>query len=306
MVLFGVTLTEGKAFIKMVKGNDMANRSYIYLKNGKDVRILTEGVYTIPYFWQLFWDEKDVRMPNILWKKFNILLPIEKFQKKATQNRSFLEKNAPQTLQLYDDFVRYILANVKAGDMLGFDILEVADMDGLTTASRKLIKNIRAIQENQPQELDFSLTEKNVIWSAMGFPDYYASKLLPEDNILDSVAYQDELKKMQGPKDNQEQDQEEKQAQGREENQKQDQEEKQAQGQEENQEQHQEDEQAPRKEDEQEQDQENKQEPRKEDEKVLGETGSESEEDEYHIPLRFWFLLALVIIWVYRLFLANK
>lgn len=284
MALFGVTLTEGKAFIKMVKGNDMANRSYIYLKNGKDVRILTEGVYTIPYFWQLFWDEKDVRMPNILWKKFNILLPIEKFQKKATQNRSFLEKNAPQTLQLYDDFVRYILANVKAGDMLGFDVLEVADMDGLTTASRKLIKNIRAIQENQPQELDFSLTEKNIIWSAMGFPDYYASKLLPEDNILDSVAYQDELKKMQGPKDTQEQDQEEKQAQGQEENQEQ--------------EQYQEDEQA--------QGQENKQAPRKEDEQVLDETGAESKDDEYHIPLRFWFLLVLVIIWIYRLFLANK
>ena len=284
MALFGVTLTEGKAFIKMVKGNDMANRSYIYLKNGKDVRILTEGVYTIPYFWQLFWDEKDVRMPNILWKKFNILLPIEKFQKKATQNRSFLEKNAPQTLQLYDDFVRYILANVKAGDMLGFDVLEVADMDGLTTASRKLIKNIRAIQENQPQELDFSLTEKNVIWSAMGFPDYYASKLLPEDNILDSVAYQDELKKMQGPKDKQEQDQKEKQAQGQEENQEQ--------------EQYQEDEQA--------QGQENKQAPRKEDEQVLDETGAESKDDEYHIPLRFWFLLVLVIIWIYRLFLANK
>ena len=284
MALFGVTLTEGKAFIKMVKGNDMANRSYIYLKNGKDVRILTEGVYTIPYFWQLFWDEKDVRMPNILWKKFNILLPIEKFQKKATQNRSFLEKNAPQTLQLYDDFVRYILANVKAGDMLGFDVLEVADMDGLTTASRKLIKNIRAIQENQPQELDFSLTEKNVIWSAMGFPDYYASKLLPEDNILDSVAYQDELKKMQGPKDKQEQDQEEKQAQGQEENQKQ--------------EEYQEDEQA--------QGQENKQAPRKEDEQVLDETGAESKDDEYHIPLRFWFLLVFVIVWVYRLFLANK
>lgn len=282
--MFGVTLTEGKAFIKMVKGNDMANRSYIYLKNGKDVRILTEGVYTIPYFWQLFWDEKDVRMPNILWKKFNILLPIEKFQKNATQNRSFLEKNAPQTLQLYDDFIRYILANVKAGDMLGFDILEVADMDGLTIASRKLLKNIRAIQENQPQELDFSLTEKNVIWSAMGFPDYYASKLLPEDNILDSVAYQDELKKMQGPKDNQEQDQEEKQAQGQEENQKQ--------------EQYQEDDQA--------QGQENKQAPRKEDEQVFDETGAESKDDEYHIPLRFWILLVLVIVWVYRLFLANK
>lgn len=292
MPLFGVTLTEGKAFIKMVKGNDMANRSYIYLKNGKDVRILTEGVYTIPYFWQLFWDEKDVRMPNILWKKFNILLPIEKFQKNATQNRSFLEKNAPQTLQLYDDFVRYILANVKAGDMLGFDVLEVADMDGLTTASRKLIKNIRAIQANQPQELDISLTEKNVIWSAMGFPDYYASKLLPEDNILDSVAYQDELKKMQGPKDKQEQDQEDKQEQN--------QKDKQAQGQEENQKQEK------YQEDEQSQGQEDKQAPRKEDEQVLDETGAESKDDEYHIPLRFWFLLILVIIWVYRLFLANK
>ena len=274
MALFGVTLTEGKAFIKMVKGNDMANRSYIYLKNGKDVRILTEGVYTIPYFWQLFWDEKDVRMPNILWKKFNILLPIEKFQKKSTQNRSFLEQNAPQTLQLYDDFVRYILANVKAGDRLGFDVLEVADMDGLTIASRKLIKNIRAIQENQPQELDFSLTETKLIWSAMGFPDYYASKLLPKDNILDSVAYQDELKKMQGQKEKQEQDPEEKQVQNQE--------------------------------NEQEQVQENKQAPRKEDEKVLEETGAESKDDDYHIPLRFWFLLALVIFWIYRLFLANK
>ena len=116
----------------------------------------------------------------------------------------------------------------------------------------------------------------------MGFPDYYASKLLPEDNILDSVAYQDELKKMQGPK------------------------EKQAQGREENQEQHQEDEQAPRKEDEQVQGQENKLAPRKEDEQVLDETGAESKDDEYHIPLRFWFLLVLVIVWVYRLFLANK
>lgn len=268
-----MTLTEGKVFIKMVKGNDMANRSYIYLKNGKDVRILTEGVYTIPYFWQLFWDEKDVRMPNILWKKFNILLPIEKFQKKATQNRSFLEKNAPQTLQLYDDFVRYILANVKDGDMLGFDILEVASMDGLSIASRKLLKNIRATQGNQPQELDFSLTEKNVIWSAMGFPDYYASKLLPEDNILDSVAYQDELKKMQRPKDKQVQVQvqEDKLVQRQEEERVQDQKAKQEQGQEEEQVQVQEAEQG------------------------LDETGVEAKENKRGNGVIYLLLLALVI-----------
>lgn len=189
----------------------MANRSYIYLKNGNEARILTEGAYTVPYFWQLFWDKKDLRTPILLWKKFEILLPIEKFHKNALKNRSFLEKNAPQTLQLYDDFVRYILANVKDGDMLGFDILEVAHMEGLFAASRKLLKNNQAIQENQPQKLDFSLTATNLIALAMGFPDYYASDLLPKDNILDSVAYQDELKKMQRKEDRQVQDQEEEQ-----------------------------------------------------------------------------------------------
>ena len=101
----------------------MANRSYIYLKNGNEARILTEATYTVPYFWQLFWDKKDLRTPILLWKKFEILLPIEKFHKNALKNRFFLEKNAPQTLHLYDDFVRYILANVKDGDMLGFYIL---------------------------------------------------------------------------------------------------------------------------------------------------------------------------------------
>ena len=192
----------------------MANRSYIYLKNGDETRILTEGVYTIPYFWQLFWDEEDLRAPISLWKtaekleedeeqaeKFyqeqnvDILLPIEKFQQHALQTRSFLEENAPQALQLYDAFVRYILANVKDGDMLGFDVLEVIFMDQVSTASDKLLKNIRAIQENQPKDLDFSLTDKNIIGLAMGVPDYYASELLPKDNILASVAYQDELNK---------------------------------------------------------------------------------------------------------------
>ena len=192
----------------------MANRSYIYLKNGDETRILTEGIYTIPYFWQLFWDEEDLRTPISLWKtaekleedeeqaeKFyqeqnvDILLPIEKFQQHALQTRSFLEENAPKALQLYDAFVRYILANVKDGDMLGFDVLEVIFMDQVSTASDKLLKNIRAIQENQPKDLDFSLTDKNIIGLAMGFPDYYASELLPKDNILASVAYQDELNK---------------------------------------------------------------------------------------------------------------
>ena len=198
----------------------MANRSYIYLKNGDEARILTAGIYTIPYFWQLFWNEEDLRTPISLWKtaekleedeeqaeKFyqeqnvDILLPIAKFQQNALQNRSFLEENAPQALQLYDDFVRYILANVKYGDVLGFDLLDVVFMDQVSVVADKLLKNIRSIQENQPKDLDFSLKDKNLIGLAMGFPDYYASELLPEDNILDSVAYQDELKKMNPQED---------------------------------------------------------------------------------------------------------
>ena len=104
-------------------------------------------------------------------------------------------------MQLYDAFVRYILANIKDGDVLGFDVLDVVFMDQVSVVSDKLLKNIRAIRGNQPKDLDFSLTEKNLIGLAMGFPDYYASELLPEDNILDSVAYQDELKKMNPQED---------------------------------------------------------------------------------------------------------
>lgn len=261
----------------------MANRSYIYLKNGDEARILTEGVYTIPYFWQLFWDEKDLRMPSILWKKFNILLPIEKFQKNSLKNRSFLEKNAPQTLQLYDDFVRYILANVKDGDILGFDILEVASMDGLSTASRKLLKNIRAIQGNQPQELDFSLTGANLIGLAMGFPDYYASKLLPEDNILDSVAYQDELKKMQRPKDKQVQVQEAEQVQVQEDKLVQRQEAK------------------PK----QEQSQKEEQVQGQEDDQVLDETGADAKENNRGNGIVYLLLLVLVIRLIFYM-MAKK
>ena len=91
--------------------------------------------------------------------------------------------------------------HVKDGDVLGFDVLDVVFMDQVSVVSDKLLKNIRAIRENQPKDLDFSLTEKNLIGLAMGFPDYYASELLPEDNILDSVAYQDELKKMNPQED---------------------------------------------------------------------------------------------------------
>ena len=89
----------------------MANRSYIYLKNGDEARILTEGIYTIPYFWQLFWDEEDLKAPIALWEtaeeleedeeqaerfyqeqNVDILLPIEKFQQNALQNRSFFRR----------------------------------------------------------------------------------------------------------------------------------------------------------------------------------------------------------------------
>ena len=104
-------------------------------------------------------------------------------------------------MKLYDAFVRYILANVKDGDVLGFDLLDVVFMDQVSVVADKLLKNIRAIRENQPKDLDFSLTDENLIGLAMGFPDYYASELFPEDNILDSVAYQDELKKMNPQED---------------------------------------------------------------------------------------------------------
>ena len=195
----------------------MANRSYIYLKNGDEARVLAEGIYTIPYFWQLFWGEEELQAAIDLWQKAEelekedkekteefyrtqdtgIALSDENFHQNARHNRSFLEQHAPQTLQLYDDFVCYITVNIKEGDTLGFDVLEIISMNELSIASDKLLKNVRAVQQNQPKDLDFSLTDKDLLGIAMGFPDDYASDMLPVDNILNSVAYQDELKKRQ-------------------------------------------------------------------------------------------------------------
>lgn len=200
-----------------MKGSEMANRSYIYLKNGDEVRVLAEGIYTIPYFWQLFWGEEELQAAIDLWQKAEelekedkekteefyrtqdtgIALSDENFHQNARRNRSFLEQHAPQTLQLYDDFVCYITANIKEGDTLGFDVLEIISMDELPIASDKLLKNVRAIQQNRPEDLDFSLADEDLLGIAMGFPDDYASDMLPVDNILNSVAYQDELKKRQ-------------------------------------------------------------------------------------------------------------
>lgn len=201
----------------------MANRSYIYLKNGDETRVLAEGIYTIPYFWQLFWGEEELQAAIDLWKKveelekedkekaeefyqeqnMGVTLSIEKFQQNAHHNRSFLEQHAPQTLQLYDDFVRYITANIKGGDTLGFDVLEIISMDELSISSDKFLKNVRAIQQNRPEDLDFSLADEDLLGGAMGFPDAYASNMLPENNILNSVAYQDELKKRKSQKNKQ-------------------------------------------------------------------------------------------------------
>ena len=201
----------------------MANRSYIYFKNGDETRVLAEGIYSIPYFWQLFWNEEDLQAAIDLWKKveelekedkekaeefyqeqnMGVTLSIEKFQQNARHNRSFLEQHAPQVLQLYDDFVRYIIANVKEDDTLGFDVLEIISMNELSTASDKLLKNVRAVQQNRPEDLDFSLADEDLLGGTMGFPDDYASDMLPVDNILNSVVYQDELKKRKNQKNKQ-------------------------------------------------------------------------------------------------------
>ncbi|MED5795072.1 dimethyladenosine transferase [Streptococcus anginosus] len=188
----------------------MANRSYIYLKNGDETRVLAEGIYTIPYFWQLFWGEEELEKEDkekaeefYQEQNMGVTLSIEKFQQNAHHNRSFLEQHAPQTLQLYDDFVRYITANIKGGDTLGFDVLEIISMDELSISSDKLLKNVRAIQQNRPEDLDFSLADEDLLGGAMGFPDAYASNMLPENNILNSVAYQDELKKRKSQKNKQ-------------------------------------------------------------------------------------------------------
>ena len=52
--------------------------------------------------------------------------------------------------------------------MLGFDLLDVVFMDQVSVVADKLLKNIRAIRENQPKDLDFSFDRKELNWSCYG------------------------------------------------------------------------------------------------------------------------------------------
>ncbi len=70
-------------------------------------------------------------------------------------------------------------------------------MDQVSVVADKLLKYPSLFGKIKLKIWLFSLTDKNLIGLAMGFLDYYVSELLPEDNILDSVAYQDELNKME-------------------------------------------------------------------------------------------------------------
>ena len=85
------------------------------------------------------------------------MLPIEKFSKTPSKIGLFLEENASQTLQLYDAFVRYILANVKDGDVLGFDVLDVVFMDQVSVVSDKLLKKYTSYSGKSTQRFRFFL-----------------------------------------------------------------------------------------------------------------------------------------------------
>ncbi len=51
-------------------------------------------------------------------------------------------------------FATLLQMSKRKDDTLGFDVLEIVSMD--SAASDKLLENIRAIQQNQPEDLDLS------------------------------------------------------------------------------------------------------------------------------------------------------
>ena len=130
----------------------MANRSYIYLKNGDEAHVLAEGIYTIPYFWQLFWGEEELQAAIALWKKAEELEKEEKTE----------EVVIPEKIEVEDSFDDIKTSGIE-NEYLGNNNIEesfesTSELETINDADSKMLEEDN--YEYTPQTIEESEEEK--------------------------------------------------------------------------------------------------------------------------------------------------
>ncbi|HCA06116.1 hypothetical protein [Chryseobacterium sp.] len=168
----------------------MGNRCYLYLKNPKKELPLFEANNSLPFFWIAILDKKILIDKIQQWKAYeqyaekhpeketelylkqhsnNLSVDQETFTGNAKRSREFLQENFPETLALFDDFVKFIHSKFETDDRLEIDITQFsAFYDSLEEFYLDLTSEMDAIHNNQAENIKF-LLPNDLIAGGTGF-----------------------------------------------------------------------------------------------------------------------------------------
>ncbi|WP_104383009.1 hypothetical protein [Sphingobacterium sp. HMA12] len=187
----------------------MGYRSYLYLrKTGRNL-YLFEANNSLPFFWIALIDKTILKKYFHDWQKslvdqetgnqqkfeqFSTLNPNgitiseQALNVNSSKSRIFLQKHFPETIPLFDDFIRYIKAQFETDDKLEIDITQLsAFYNSINTFYNILDNELNAIEADNPADIKFLVIE-DLIAQGTGF-------VMSEDKDFSSfLSYQKELK----------------------------------------------------------------------------------------------------------------
>lgn len=170
----------------------MGNRSYLYLKNPKQEFPLFEANNSLPFFWIAVLDKKVLNDTIQQWQAYeeytehhteeeaelylekhsnNLSVDQNSFSRNAKRSRHFIQKNFPETLALFDDFIKFIHSKFEKEGSLEINISQFsAFYPSLDAFYQDLISEMDAIENNEAAKIKF-LLPYDLIASGTGFHD---------------------------------------------------------------------------------------------------------------------------------------
>jgi len=192
----------------------MGQRSYLYLKNKSRSFHIFEANNALPFFWISLLDRQTFKNKIPDWEALeryeathteeetesdleqnnnSITVSEAVFDINSANSRKFLQKHFPETIPLFDDFIRYIKSKFETGDCLEMDIIENAAFhNSLTAFCDAIDHDLKAIETNRPDELKFLIID-DLIGCGTGFES------VNNNEFSSFPTYQEALKKRAKP-----------------------------------------------------------------------------------------------------------
>lgn len=186
----------------------MGNRSYLFLVKPEETNCLFEANNSLPFFWIGLLDKESLDNALLNWKKnekiqhelseeeFEIYLEknpssikINKnnFTKNAKKTKCFLEKNFPDVVPLYNDFINHLNSKLEIKNEIEIDFTEFFGFYNSTEdLYNALLNELSAIENNNSSSIEF-LYSSDLIASGTGFESLPNSEFSKLPNYINQL-----------------------------------------------------------------------------------------------------------------------